>query len=55
MELTLDNIIELLSRDGVGSKQIVLSKLKNANLEDLYTLKRSIGEHINVLVLKEVK
>ena len=55
MELTLDNIIELLSTQGIGSKQIVLDKLKNANLRQLYALKRSISEKINELVLKGEK
>ena len=55
MELTLDNIIELLRTDGIGSKQIVLASLKNANLRQLYTLKRSISEKINELELKEEK
>ena len=55
MELTLDNIIELLRTDGIGSKQIVLASLENANLRQLYTLKRSISEKINELELKEAK
>ena len=55
MKLTLDNIIELLRTDGIGSKQIVLASLENANLRQLYTLKRSISEKINELELKEAK
>lgn len=52
-ELTLDSIIALLSADGIGSKQIVLTALKNANLEELYTLRRSISDKINEMVSKE--
>ena len=52
-ELTIDNIIELLSIDGIGSKQIVLDKLKNANYRDLCWLRRSVNEKIVEISLKE--
>jgi hypothetical protein len=42
MELTIDNIIELLEKQGVGSKQIVLNLLKNADEKQLTELYQSV-------------
>lgn len=41
MELTIDNIISLLEKQGVGSKQLVLNLLKNANETQLTQLYQS--------------
>lgn len=42
MELTIDNIISLLEKQGVGSKQLVLNLLKNANETQLTQLYQSV-------------
>ena len=47
MELTIDNIIELLEKQGIGSKQTVLSLLKNASVSELSELLFSIQVAIN--------
>lgn len=44
--LTLNWIIDSLGKDGCGSKVVVRETLKNASLEDLLFLKRSINEEI---------
>jgi hypothetical protein len=41
MELTIDNIISLLEKQGVGSKQTVLNLLKNADETQLTQLYQS--------------
>lgn len=41
MELTIDNIIKLLETQGIGSKQIVLNLLKNADETQLTQLYQS--------------
>lgn len=47
MQLTLDNIIKLLDTEGIGSKRIVLDKLKNASVSELSELLFSIQVAIN--------
>ena len=47
MELTLNNIIELLGTEGIGSKRIVINKLKNASVSELSELLYSIQLKIN--------
>ena len=46
MNLTYKWIIDELSKDGCGSKQVVKAALENATVEDLQHLKRSINEEI---------
>lgn len=46
MNLTYKWIINELSKDGCGSKQVVRLTLENATVEDLQHLKRSINEEI---------
>lgn len=41
MELTIDNIIKLLETQGIGSKQLVLNLLKNADETQLTQLYQS--------------
>lgn len=52
MELTIENIINRLSTSGEGTKREVLNALKNATLNDLVTLERSVSEEINKKLAK---
>ena len=47
MDLTFDNIINLLEKQGIGSKQIVLDLLKKADEEKLEQLYKSVLLKIN--------
>ena len=47
MHLTIDNIIKLLDTEGIGSKRIVINKLKNASVSELEELLLSIQFKIN--------
>lgn len=47
-KLTLRGIIRILEIEGIGSKQLVKERLKNASIEDLQDLQRSIQEEINL-------
>ena len=46
-KLTLKGIIEVLEIEGIGSKQLLLKRLKNANMDDLRDLQYSIQVEIN--------
>lgn len=46
-ELTIDNIIKLLETQGIGSKQLVLNLLKNADETQLTQLYQSVLFKIN--------
>ena len=45
-QLTLNWIIEQLGKDGSGTKVTVRDALKNASVQELLSLKRSINELI---------
>lgn len=47
-KLTIKGIIRILEIEGIGSKQLVLKRLKNASIDDLRDLQRSIQEEINL-------
>ncbi len=47
-KLTLKGIIRILEIEGIGSKEVVKQRLKNATIEDLQELQRSIQEEINL-------
>lgn len=47
-KLTLKGIIDILEIEGIESKHIVKERLKNATIEDLQELQRSIQEEINL-------
>lgn len=49
MQLTIDNIIALLEKQGVGSKQKVLNLLKNADEKQLTELYQSALLKIDLL------
>ena len=55
MQLTLDNIIRLLDTDGIGSKKIVINKLKNASVSELSELLYSIQIKINEKMMRGEK
>lgn len=47
-KLTLKGLIRILEIEGIGSKQLVKERLKNATIDDLQELQRSIQEEINL-------
>ncbi len=47
-KLTLKGLIRILEIEGIESKQLVKERLKNATIEDLQELQRSIQEEINI-------
>lgn len=49
-KLTLEWVISELEKDGKGSKQNVLKRLKKASVEDLMELKYSIQRQANYLI-----
>ena len=53
MELTLENILFELRKEGVLNKNNLLKKLDNASFDDLLTLKYSIQKKINLMMLEE--
>lgn len=53
MELTLENILFELRKEGVLNKNKLLKKLDNASFDDLLILKYSIQKKINLMVLEE--
>lgn len=55
MELTLENIINELGKDGTNSKKSVRKMLQNATIEDLWNLKYSVQKRINLLMLEKGK
>lgn len=52
-ELTLEWIISLLEKEGIGSKKIVHDRLKDADYKELHHLLRSVKERINTMVIEE--
>ena len=48
--LTLEWLINELEKEGIGSKQVVLKRLKKATIEDLMDLKYSIQKQANYLI-----
>ena len=46
-KLTLKGLIDILETEGIGSKRIVLKRLKNATMDDLRDLQYSIQCEIN--------
>ena len=51
-KLTLDNIVRLLDTEGIGSKRIVINKLKNASVSELSELLLSIQIKINEKMIR---
>lgn len=51
--MTINEIINLLKKDGVNSKLLVTQKLERLNYEDLLELRQDINERINKLNEKE--
>lgn len=47
-KLTLKGIIRILEIEGIGSKQLLKERLKNATIEDLEELQRSVQEEIDL-------
>lgn len=47
--MTIEEIIKLLSKQGVNSKMQVINLLQNISIDDLISLKRDINEKINLL------
>ena len=54
-KLTLKGLIRILETEGIGSKQEVLKRLKNATIDDLRDLQYSIQVEINKRYAKEHK
>lgn len=46
-KLTIKGLIEILEIEGIGSKQMVKERLKNATMGDLMDLQHSIQLEIN--------
>lgn len=44
--MTIQRIIDLLKKDGIGSKQLVIEKLDNLTYEELKSLERDIKARI---------
>ena len=51
--LTLEWLINELEKEGIGSKQVVLKRLKKASVEDLMDLKFSIQRQANYLIAEK--
>ncbi len=47
-KLTLKGLIDILEIEGIGSKQLVKERLKNATIDDLRDLQYSIQTEINL-------
>ena len=54
-EITINYLIELLKKDGINSKKLVINILENLNIHDCVCLRRSINEKMNTLIRKEVE
>ena len=54
-EVTINYLIELLKKDGINSKKLVINILENLNIHDCVCLRRSINEKMNTLIRKEVE
>ena len=53
-EITINYLIELLKRDDINSKRLVINILKDLDIHDCVCLRRSINERMNILIGKEV-
>lgn len=53
MELTLENLLFELRKEGVLNKNDLLKKLDNASFDDLLILKYSIQKKINLMMLEK--
>ena len=53
-EITLNYLIELLKKDDINAKKLVINILENLSIHDCVCLRRSINERINTLIGKEV-
>ena len=53
-EITINYLIELLKKDDINSKKLVINILENLNIHDCVCLRRSINERMNILIGKEV-
>ena len=48
--MTIQKIIDLLKKDGINSKQLVIEKLDNLSYEELKSLERDIQARISLIV-----
>ncbi len=53
-EVTINYLIELLKKDGINTKKLVINILENLSIHDCVCLRRSINERMNILIGKEV-
>ena len=53
-EVTINYLIELLKKDDINSKKLVINILENLSIHDCVCLRRSINERMNILIGKEV-
>ena len=53
-EITINYLIELLKKDGINAKKLVINILENLSIHDCVCLRRSINEKMNILIGKEV-
>ena len=54
-EVTINYLIELLKKDGINAKKLVINILENLSIHDCVCLRRSINEKMNTLIRKEVE
>ena len=52
-EITINYLIELLKKDDINSKKLVINILEKLNIHDCVCLRRSINEKMNILIGKE--
>lgn len=48
--MTIQTIVDLLKKEGINSKQLVIDKLDNLTYEELKSLERDIQARINLIV-----
>ena len=53
-EITINYLIELLKKDDINAKKLVINILENLSIHDCVCLRRSINERMNILIGKEV-
>ena len=53
-EITINYLIELLKKDSINAKKLVINILENLSIHDCVCLRRSINERMNILIGKEV-
>ena len=54
-EVTINYLIELLKKDDINTKKLVINILENLSIHDCVCLRRSINEKMNTLIRKEAK